>query len=53
MVQYHLFTPRMWTVWKKSREETSMELGMGMESGPLHSCQVLIRERRGGPDQEQ
>lgn len=25
-----------------------MELGMGMESGPLHSCQVLIRERSGG-----
>ena len=42
------FTPRMWTVWTKSQEETSMELGMGMESGPLHSCQVLIRERRGG-----
>ena len=42
------FSPRMWTVWKKSQEETSMELGMGMESGPLHSCQVLIRERRRG-----
>ena len=23
-----------------------MELGMDMESGPLHSCSVLIRERR-------
>lgn len=31
----------------KHQEETSMELGMGMESVTIHSWQVLIRERRG------
>lgn len=42
------FSPTVWNVRMKSQEETSMELGTGIYSGPLHSCQALIRERRRG-----
>lgn len=52
MVQYHLLHLECGQRGRKAGEETSMELGMGMESGPLHSCQVLIRERS-ETDQEQ
>lgn len=41
------FSPTVWNVRMKSQEETSMELGTGIYSGPLHSCQALIRERGG------